>query len=470
MIIRNRDGRPKTEDRSFPRSYTIEFEFETEFETELSSTSPEVATENYKFIQNSIGGSLTRRMSGCPRSSESSIFGLRSSVLITLIDLNTNWLLPIVLAYSLFLFSACEEQFNPNIEGAEPVLVIEGAITNLPGPYTVKLSNSSGVYADDQLAIENAIVKIIEEGGEEETLTEIEAGTYITSETGMQGTTDKNYKIDIQLPDGTRYESEYQKMLTLIRIDSVEADVEFHYLSIANPDVPGYQFHVSTELGVDSENYFLWSLESTYKYRSDFTINYFYEDYMVQEFPDPTSLMTCWRTDQINEIYTFNTSVLSEPKVERLPLNFARIDQPELYIRYSLLVKQFTINKEAYMYWDKIQRQIESQETLYNNQPFQIRGNLFNVDDPDEMVLGYFMVAAQDEQRVFVNPPADIEVRKDSCFLDYMSYGFITFFDDSRWPIYIFEDMNGGRALATKGCFDCTELGGTIVEPEFWEE
>ena len=387
--------------------------------------------------------------------------------------INNSWSTP---KYWLYLFllpllfcSACEEYFNPNIEGAEPVLVIEGAITNMPGPYTIKLSYSAGIYVEDQQAVENATVMIMEESGEEETLTEVTPGTYLTSENGIQGAPNKSYKLSVRLADGSQYESNYQTMPTGISLDTVEVDLEYQYLSIEQPNVPGYQFSVTTDLAEKSENYLLWSLESTFKYRSDFTIDYLYNNFSAQPYPNPTEFMTCWRTDQIDQIYTFNTSTLTNPKVERLPINFERADRPELFIRYSLLVKQFTVNKEAYTFWNKIEGQIENQESLYNNQPFQIRGNIFNVDDSEELVLGYFMAAAQDNKRIFVDPPPGLNLQRELCFADYMGYAFIGLLPQSAWPIYVYED-NGGRAIASKECFDCRERGGTIIEPDFWEE
>lgn len=372
-------------------------------------------------------------------------------------------------AGALLYFSACEDPFNPNLEGAAPVLVVEGGITNMPGPYTINLSFSSGVYVDDQVPIENATVKIVEEGGEEETLSEIIPGTYVTAENGIQGTVDKSYKISIRLSDGASYESTYQKMLPSVGIDSIEAEVEFRYLNINEQNIPGYQFYVTTALAENKETYFLWSLESTYKFRSDYTIDFVYDNNIVQEYPTPTIFQTCWRTDQINEVYSFNTAVLSEPKVERLPLNFARADKRQLSIRYSLLVKQLAINKEAYTFWNNIQGQIENQDNLYSSQPFQIRGNLFNVDDSEERVLGFFMVAAENEKRVFIDPP-DFEVRQDTCSLDYMAYGLIGLLPEAAWPVYVHEDENGDRGLANDACFDCRARGGTLERPDFWED
>jgi len=378
------------------------------------------------------------------------------------------WL--VLIALSCLCLSACEEYFRPELEDFDPVLIIDGAITDMPGPYTINLSFSSGVFADDQQAVEGATIKIIEEGGEQETLTESQAGHYTTSINGIQGTPGKSYKISIQLQDGNQYESDYQKMPATIAIDSVGTNLEYRYLSIEEPNVPGFQFHVTTEQAENSENYLLWSLEATFKYRADFTIDYVYDNRRIDPYPNPTEFMTCWRTDQVNEIYTFNTSVLSDPKIEQLPLNFAIIGQRELSIRYSLLVKQFTITEEANTFWNKLKGQVENQGTLHSSQPFQFRGNIYNVDNPDEMVLGFFMVAGLNEKRIFVDHPEEFGLSFSYCEPDYMSYGSLGLFSRALWPIYIYEDPANNRAVANDECFDCRELGGTIIRPEFWEE
>ncbi len=377
------------------------------------------------------------------------------------------WLALVILL--LFGLIACEEDFNPELDDFDAVLVVDGSITDMPGPYTIKLSLSSGIFEDDQQVVEDAIVEIIEEGGVRETLVENQPGNYITSINGIQGTAGKSYKLSIQLQNGKRYESEYQRMPSTINIDTVEAEIEYRYLSIQQPNVPGYQFYVNADEAENSENYLLWSLEATFKYESDFTIDYIYNNRIIYPYPNPTEFKTCWRTDQINEVFTINTSTLSEPKIERLPLNFARIGGRELSIRYSLLVKQLTITQEAYNFWNKLQGQIESQESLYNSQPFQIRGNLFNTDDPNETVLGFFLVAGQDEKRIFVDHPEELGFSFSYCEPDYMSIGQLGFIPPAHWPVYIYQDL-GGRTLGNDECFDCRKLGGTLTRPDFWEE
>lgn len=366
--------------------------------------------------------------------------------------------------------TACEEYFLPELDDFDSVLIIDGAITNLPGPYTVRLSRSSGITASDQRAVEGATVTIIAEGGEQETLAESQPGQYTTSADGIQGAPGRSYKVRIQLKDGSLYESAYQPLPDPVAIASVGADLEYQYLSLEEPEVPGYQFYVTTEPIDSPEKYLMWSLEATYKYQSDFTIDYLYSSQGIAAYPDPAEFRTCWRTDQINEIFTFRTAMLSQPVIERLPLHFARADEREISIRYSLLARQFTLSEEAYTFWNNLQRQIESQETLYNTQPFQIRGNLYNVGNPDETVLGYFMVAGQEEQRIFVDHPGELGLDFSYCSPDYRSYGLIGLIHPANWPIYIYEDEAGDRGLANDECFDCRKLGGTTIRPEFWED
>ena len=375
-----------------------------------------------------------------------------------------------LMAFWCLCFSACVEYFRPELEDFDSVLVVDGAITDAPGPYTIRLSLSSGVYFNEQQMVENAIVEIIEEGGDQEILSESQPGTYTTSENGIQGTPGKSYKISIQLQDGTHYESEYQKMPPSISIDSVGTGLEYRYLSLEEPEVPGYQFYVTTGLAENSENYLLWSLEATYKYHADFTIDYVYDNYMIEPYPNPTEFKTCWRTDQVNEIFTFNTAALSQPKIERLPLHFERVDQREISIRYSLLVKQFTITQEAYTFWNNVQGQIENQETLYNSQPFQFRGNIYNINNPDETILGFFMVAGLNEKRIFVDHPEELDLSYSYCSPDYFSLSSIGLVHPSNWPIYIYEDEAEELAVANEQCFDCRKLDGTLTRPEFWED
>jgi hypothetical protein len=51
-----------------------------------------------------------------------------------------------------------------------------------------------------------------------------------------------------------------------------------------------------------------------------------------------------------------------------------------------------------------------------------------------------------------------------------MSLGLIGLIHPANWPIYVYEDEAGDRALANDECFDCRKLGGTTDRPGFWQD
>ena len=84
------------------------------------------------------------------------------------------------LAFLLLLIQfSCIERYWPNLDGAyQDALVIDGTITDKPGPYTVKLSRSSSVEFPKWLAYTGCNVSIICDDGNVENLTESEPGVY----------------------------------------------------------------------------------------------------------------------------------------------------------------------------------------------------------------------------------------------------------------------------------------------------
>ncbi|MCB0652295.1 MAG: DUF4249 domain-containing protein [Saprospiraceae bacterium] len=375
------------------------------------------------------------------------------------------WYILLVLASVL---SACVEEFQPKLDEFDNLLVVDGEITNEEGPYTIKLSVSSGLEIISPEPVTGATVAIVEENGVAETLTEQEPGIYRTAPGGIQGTVGKKYKLIIN-QNGKNYESEYELLKQPTPIASVEAVQEYKAFPDAPEEVPGIQFYVNTGTSSNEKDYYLWSQEGTYKYEANLLIYFVYEG-VIKEFKNRDSLKTCYLTYKVGEVYTANTDNLTVPVITNLPLHFLPATDIKLTIRYSMLTRQYSITKQAYDFWHAIERQTSNGGALYTSQPYQIRGNLTNVNNPDEPVLGYFMVAGVAENRIFVDRPENAEIYIADCFLDYMGYAYIFGLPPSEWPIYVTQGEGGGRAVASDGCMDCRVSGGGLLPPPFWEE
>jgi len=169
-----------------------------------------------------------------------------------------------------------------------------------------------------------------------------------------------------------------------------------------------------------------------------------------------------------------STVGLLSPVITSLPLNFVSNQGRKLSVKYSLLVEQFTINETAFAYYSQIQSISSEQGLLYSQQPYQVKGNIVNRSDPDESILGYFLVGGKDERRVFVDPPpATIGVHYETCKItedNYEAFGRIRWTDPRQWPLYVNIDLNYVPVLMHQACVDCTRKGGTIDKPDFWEE
>lgn len=169
----------------------------------------------------------------------------------------------IVIAFSILM--SCEKVIDLDLKDSESKFVIEGHITDEPGPYYVKLSksvpfNQSSIYP----AITNALVEIEDSEGTTETLSHIGGGVYETS--SMQGVPGRTYHLKVEA-DGETYTAS-STMMEAVPLDSIDIT----YLTFGtkeiillvpvytDPESPGnhYKFDLTVN-GVKDKSYLVWS-------------------------------------------------------------------------------------------------------------------------------------------------------------------------------------------------------------------
>lgn len=119
---------------------------------------------------------------------------------------------------ALFL-GGCEKIVTIDLNKAEPRLVIEGNVSDQPGPYTVLLSKT-GNYFEPALVfptVSNALVVLTDGQGQRNTLKEVSAGTY--QSTTLKGITGRTYTLSV-IAEGRSYEAT-SSMPKKVLIDSV---------------------------------------------------------------------------------------------------------------------------------------------------------------------------------------------------------------------------------------------------------
>ncbi len=405
----------------------------------------------------------------------------------------------LLMTISIVLIASCVEEYWPELEGGyEDLLVVDGKITNEAGPYTIRLSKSSSLLNQAYNPLTGAIVIISDDDGNSESLFESSPGMYQTVD--IQGVIGRKYKLSIST-EGKTYESDYEELLAPIGIEAVSYAEETHKVSETEEIYEsGYQFYVSSELAPNPKNYFYWELEETYEYHAPYPIEYIFngayhsdgEPFLYHE--DPYVMYYCWTSNTIKEIFTQNTAYLSEPKINRHPLHFVQHNEEKMRIQYSVMAKQFIVSEKAYIFKKGLEDLNSDNGGLYTRQPYQIRGNMYNVDNPEEAVLGYFLTAGVSTSEHLFTPPAVItevealEWSRTTCFVIAPNVfnklpKFRQVLNESspeEWPLYlshvqalyIYPSNSFYAELLIVhddfSCIDCRMNGGTTQKPDFW--
>lgn len=362
------------------------------------------------------------------------------------------------------IFSACVDEYWPEMDKYENLLVVDGLLTNGDELGIVRLSVSSSINDQELIPLSNAELYITDENEVKTTFTELVPGTYFISDSSFFGQAGKTYQLFIKLPNGKSYISDRCYLSDPSPIDSVYGIPEEPNI---DHSFPGVQFYIANHSNLADTAYYFWQLSQTYKYRSSFDIDYTWEGELIP-FPKPDSLRTCWLTTVVPGLLVASTIGFNPAETVQFPLNFVSTETKMLSMRYSLLVKQFTISKSAFDFYDAIDQQNVDQGSLWSQQPYQIVGNMHNVDDPDEPVLGFFIVAGVNEKRIFIDRP-DLVFYYLECTPDF-DLRFVPFEPQVNWPILIDDIMFLGLAIANDdACFDCRLSGGSLSPPDFWE-
>jgi hypothetical protein len=363
--------------------------------------------------------------------------------------------------------AACTEPYTPELKELDRLVVVDGTLSDEPGPSLVRLSFSGDVY--DPISL--AEVFIVEQGGGRYALLEGTNGEYRTDSATFQAQIGQSYQLAIELEDGRRYESPFKTLLTNPGIDTIETEAQLRYFDAVQRDIPGYAFLISTNPAEGQNNFYVWEMEATYQYTADFLPYYILSDSLtpVSE-ANQYDYYTCWRDHDIAQKAAGSTQGFDQNKIVKKPLFFLPGNDRKLSRRYSLLVRQYAVDEQTYEFWDGVEGQSGTTTSLFNNQPYLIKGNMVNPQDSSEIVLGNFTVGSVKSLRVYVNTPTEFSVTYPDCIISSEGYQALFVPPIAQGTFFITLAPDSSLAISGSGCIDCRELSGTTTPPDWWEE
>jgi hypothetical protein len=382
-----------------------------------------------------------------------------------------NYLLIVLILLGMY---ACKERFNPpEVDTNLNYLTVEGLIntsgvdsTIVRVSRTVKLTNK--VASQPEL---KAIVTIeSNDNTVKRTLTERSLGVYYSIPFALDAT--KQYRLRIRTSAGKEYVSDFTEVKVSPPIDALGFEAR-------TTGAPGVVVYANTHDDTNKSRYYKWDFKETYEFQSRNISSYIADnrDIRFRNFLRE-DIYTCWRNVNSNAIVLASTAkltndVLNKAIVQTIPPNDERLG-----IKYSVMVNQQVLTKEAFDFWEILRKNTEQVGSIFDAQPSKLQGNIHSVSNPDEIVIGYISAGTVQHKRLFIDQsqiPREFSYRRPpACPVDTIKpaeYPTV-FFNGGQIPVDgIYSGGTPGPIAYTTtstGCIDCT-LRGTNIRPAFWQ-
>lgn len=274
-------------------------------------------------------------------------------------------LLLLVLA---FAGVACQDVIDLNVPEGETRYVVDAQFTDSDQGNYVRLSTTAPYFEDGNTPrINGATIVISDNTGFSETLTESdeEDGLYLFATPGVVGRT---YTLDITAPDGTQLRSQPTFMAGVAPIDSIYfRETNF---PLEDPDTMEYILQLDARDPLGVRNYYRWKLYVNGEYLNE---------------PFDIALGSDFLAD--GEDY----------------IGFVPNDE-SLFEGDTVMVEQIGISRESFDYWGLVLEQTAFVGGPFDPPPAPIPGNMFNVNDENDKVLGFFDVVGIDRAMIVIDP------------------------------------------------------------------
>lgn len=368
----------------------------------------------------------------------------------------------IIFLLILLLLNSCIAQFVPQITEEKELLVVQGLITDQHETDTIKLSKSLPLgEVSAAKPVSGCIVSISDNLGNVVSLTESVPGTYLTP-SSFYGEIGRSYTLHVNSNSGSgnlNYESNPMEMVAVPPIDSLY----YEKTVIEEPSgffkgVDACQIKLDTH---DPENickYYRWNFSETWEFR------------LLFDVPN----QRCWINEKSHSIFIKSTVAFDKAIIKGFPIKYISNVTDRLRTKYSILVNQYSLNADEYLYWDKIQNVAGQVGGLYDIIPASVPSNLYCLENPTEKVLGYFSVSAKASKRIFIKDNFHgIIDRYNKCITDTVYTPDFPGVDVTAWILFShllsIPQVSFYEITTNHGCADCT-LRGTTVKPDFWTD
>lgn len=384
--------------------------------------------------------------------------------------------------------AGCKKAFTPVVTSTNAsILVVEGFINTGTDSTIIRLSRT--VLVNNKTTVNperNAIVTVETQQGTVLTLVEIAKGVYASPPVSLDNT--KQYRVRIKTSSGKVYLSDLVSAKVTPPID----DIDFVVKGI------GIQIYVNAHDAANNARYYRYTFSETWEFVTKYEAPYIVNDTSVLLRTPEQQVHQCYGRDSSARTILNSTAALSQDIVAAFPIVTVDSTSEKLQRKYSILVSQQALSKEAYVFYDNIKKNTEDLGNIFDAQPSLLIGNIHNINDPTEAVIGFISAGTIQKKRIFISRaglpkwtiPFPAGCKVDTAY--YFQPHFVPITNDFKTPrphtFYVEEALiplpptraglpimyfgpyttNDGYLFSTPICTDCT-LRGVNKKPAFWK-
>ncbi len=348
------------------------------------------------------------------------------------------------------LINACVERIYFDVPSAQLQMVVEGMVSDNPGPYTVKVSKGLSLEADTTslVAFTNLKIKLFDDLGNEEAFVEKNPGVYLTNGL-LKGVVGRSYHIRIETSDGRVFESSPEKISPSGEIENIrhefEARTSVKKFGEVNADV--FNVFVDSKASENAETYVRWRFKGTYKVITYPELNYtFIQGYTPYKNPYPCSgyyigegppgsggvlvkfaecsCCTCYPNDVEQSPQLSDTQLIDNNEFKNVKVGEIAINSSTFYEKYLVEVEQMSLSRKAYNFFKLVREQKINSSSIFQPPSGELIGNMKAINS-NEVVIGLFWATSIKKKNKFIYPSdipyslAEIEFSTLPCYSRY---------------------------------------------------
>ena len=369
----------------------------------------------------------------------------------------------------------CKKPYSPAvITNVTNFLVVEGMINTGPDSTIIKLSRtvnlSAGITANPETG---ASLAVESDANNTYPLTETKSG-YYTAALNLDNT--RKYRLRITTSGNQQYLSDFVPVKVAPPVDSVGFIVQGNSV----------QIYANTHDPQNSTHYYRWDYTETWEFHSLYQSTYVTNGQAIVPRKAAQLNYYCWATDTSSTIVLGSSAKLQQDVIYQNPITSVASTSEKIEMKYSILVKQYALTTDAYNFWTNLKKNTEQLGSIFDAQPSQINGNVHNVTNASEPVVGYISAGTVQTKRIFISnsqlprvwqPTYPYVCEQDSAlYCHYRSCQndvaeFLIPLGSTEIPISQISAANGtslGFFGSSIECVDCT-IRGKTKQPDFWK-